>query len=1821
MSSGTINGGNTIINLHAGDEDIAVKMLGGLVGQTIEPTSESTVTSSAGINEVIISPSISETNTLYINSFGGLIGEANGGSVTIENCSIASSEVTNIVAKAQTDEDNNQTIESYFGLLVAKLVKGNVTISGFSHGGNNDEIIIDVEEVLSDTLIESNSGYGVLVGKMLDGTIEASLGSEDGNNDSINTKLTVNGYNVGGIIGAYAGGKININNENLEDYEVEITGVTNVGGAIGLVSKNINKIIDFNWNNQDVEAKTYWNFLASEDAYATLTTPQADSDFPLTLQNWGGLFGKFDADADELFLYSEEGGSRQIQEIINKNQININFRTPGEEVITVSDVRIVNVGGVVGLFEGSFAAKLTNVGRNGRTITTSPEYWRWYNAIDDNDNNIFLYENGGEVSYYGYKSINVGGVIGNIGEVADDVYLYALKNNSMISGYQNVGGVIGNMDKGYLTSGIPNEINGNGYKTESGIYSNSDNSNYRFDSITDQENGNVYYNILGNSYGLDTGASSSTSSVYGVLNVGGAVGLMTGGTIDSILSQGNVYGNASVGGLVGYVQGGTTIRNSIVGANDGSSEVKGVYFAQREIFYNENNDPLGTGWKYCVPTSVGGFIGTLVSSSEVKYNNVLDVLVTSSEEGVQAPDSTDNDTSSTISTISNNMASLMVGDSQENNDYIKTDVPFDYSSAELDYNEIATGFGGFIGSVNMSALASDGENNASTNNISVDIQAHSGVNVGTFYGYYLYDTTTSGTVGEQVLLPGLLGDVNISGAYNVGGVIGGLGMPDTNDILSNFSNADIKVKSNSESATAEINIQPSSISVGEETTNLAIINGMYVGGLFGKLSGDASAVQITDSNVNISIDTANSYYIGGLIGRLEGNLTKTEGDNIVNGLDVNGDNATNFGGLVGMLKVAEGGNDDKGSYAGTTYYGTTVTVEGTHTYPFTVNTIENSNYADGSSNFTYDKTNNEYINLIAQAYYVNLDTFKISASQNVPYSSPLNKTAINGKEYSYGDCQNASSEQLATWMQEGHISGWAKEYTTFWDSIAVVYDAAKITKVGTLKNLDRWGKGYPTREGIEYTEDYICFTIYEDIEGYPTLYSAIGIASAYTDANGNYTYPYSTNTTPWYWHLTGHTTDTGLYFIDITTEAGQYKVGTATHTRAPGTYKALTYFDWTSTYKTTKILDDEGEINNGRELQYLTSLNVNTYAYLTYDVGYYNGSYKEVIEDIITNETTIKYHAYFIFDVVYPNETISGGSDAEKLPPDGCIFNVNAASTTNYINAIQNANNETNWLGIVGGIILGALAVVVSVVAIIASGGLAAIGIAGSIGLILSAVVGVGLIVLGAFNTQFQNAMSAKSAYLDKLDQSYGFLSESYSTLINYKYENGKPIINNTDQKTIVRYGMFYTYYSSDRPNDYYERYYLYEDPTASDTTDESLKQIVLDNAGININGDDGRDLVITTSRPELPMTYTFTEDGTEHKGNIYRYYILYNGAYYKISIASTVDYTTYQDSEYVKEQFPTVGERINVSGSHYVRGNYNPTDNTYSYPEITDPNRKGNNLEYDKETGKFTANGETLPEDFTALYNINLNFYYDATINNNASENGDGNILTVSEGAAGNTTYYLGYSYMKNAYYTANSQQKEESLKKVATFSYNPINKEWGSDGLFSELSSYWEDVITGDYGTIGVDCLLVRVHNKSSGLDNYALYQISAVNDDYDGTEYDYNDIPSYERDNFTGPDIYVNIYPYSFNNPYDNKVTTIDETYLHDSGVYYIVESMLTQEQISNSSVSLSQTATFYYYEGGYMAFDKREIGGEEYTIYEEIILSKNPSEFYQKILQIL
>jgi len=84
--------------------------------------------------------------------------------------------------------------------------------------------------------------------------------------------------------------------------------------------------------------------------------------------------------------------------------------------------------------------------------------------------------------------------------------------------------------------------------------------------------------------------------------------------------------------------------------------------------------------------------------------------------------------------------------------------------------------------------------------------------------------------------------------------------------------------------------------------------------------------------------------------------------------------AQEFGGMIGMLKVEHKGDES----------GATINVKGTHFYPFTVNTIENSNYNNSSSFMDYyyeEETGKENeLFLVAHSVYSNLDKFNIVSS-------------------------------------------------------------------------------------------------------------------------------------------------------------------------------------------------------------------------------------------------------------------------------------------------------------------------------------------------------------------------------------------------------------------------------------------------------------------------------------------------------------------------------------------------------------------------------------------------------------------------------------------------------------------------------------------------------------------------------------------------------------------------------------------------------------------------------------------------------------------------
>ena len=454
-----------------------------------------------------------------------------------------------------------------------------------------------------------------------------------------------------------------------------------------------------------------------------------------------------------------------------------------------------------------------------------------------------------------------------------------------------------------------------------------------------------------------------------------------------------------------------------------------------------------------IPTSVGGLVGTATVTdsnveSEMKYNIVDGVSVLSSNEGGA--------TGVVISTISNDMVSFEIGDANDLSDLNSSQNILNLDTfADEDkvvFNEIATGFGGFAGTIDSATIAKSLDNKTNANYMNnITINAQLGVNVGTYFGVYKITDQGIEIENDEVLSAPVLytsegNDAKVDGAYNIGGVVGLINAGDEGAAIHNLSNSNLK-------GSATIQLQTE-------------FTGMYVGGLIGKTTSNSidglnMNKPIGSGVINITIDTSLSFYIGGVVGRAE--VTEDARillNNFNTDLVINDDKVTNFGGLLGMLKVHKGTGAMQ------------ILVEGEHHNVFTINTIENSNYAEGDSAFNIQEGDNGNIELYAQAYYVNLDRFDISASKTVPTTNPI-YTSFN--------------------------TGWHKDYTMFktmqrcipktnsmkWDSVAIIYDAEHI-------------------KGVSSSGDDIIYTVYEEADGQAKLYAKTGIATILVDEKGNY---------------------------------------------------------------------------------------------------------------------------------------------------------------------------------------------------------------------------------------------------------------------------------------------------------------------------------------------------------------------------------------------------------------------------------------------------------------------------------------------------------------------------------------------------------------------------------------------------------------------------------------------------------------------------------------------------------------------------------------------
>lgn len=1681
VAEGGISSLGGIVGVISGNSDISISNLSVLVNQTIE-------------NGQVIA--------IDVDIFGGLVahlGDINSyaGRALFTNCGLILAEELSFASNAQ---------DKYLGLLTAIGGSGTLAVDTFYLDSTTETegSVIKYEytgnlDSTYNSSNEENQGFGILAGKLQGASIIF-----DNTIEQLPTLRVINAYNTGGIVGVYSSGSIGIP-INGNNYNVTVQGTTNVGGAIGLVTNGatLDNII---YTEQGDDTTSYWNFLnTTEGNYATLETyAEANSQEGnegnsqvYNYYNWGGLFGYY------------KGAN--LTNVANKNSISIG--TSSSNIYK----NIYNVGGVAGQISNSTEISLLS---NEGTIEpiqmaeTMSDTWGLINEGNEYALDVSLL---GTDVVNSVRTINVGGIFGYV--EGSMVISNIINNSDTILGYQNVGGLIG-----YLGPNV--EMDNSTMLTFESVSSQTSDQMYYY---LEQDGNNTVYKLVRSDstassfYQLSENSVASTGSVVGAINVGGAFGYINGATVIGVCSSASVYGNASVGGFVGFIANSSTyISNSIVTNLQSDSatgtvspvEVKGIYLSVAKTNSDTSGGTGMTEYEYYIPTSVGGFVGTALAG-QLENNDVYNTNVTSTIEGNTEHNATESN-NIVISTISNNMVTLgfETGTVEFPDDPLSAYEYYVYNRGEFEsvttyFEDMTSGFGGFIGSVH-NAVA--GQTSINTNNVQVNINAQLGVNVGAYYGYYY------GTQVVTLDTPYLVGNVSINGSYNIGGVLGyysGSSGP--------FSFTLSQVK-----GSGTITIQNAG-------------NGMYVGGLFGKLENLEISINETSSQVNISMYTGNNFYIGGLVGKVvaNGNLNFTGSQ--TRSIIPSGQNTTDeFGGLIGLLKVGSSG----------TMSGYTIRVEGSHNYPFTINTIENSNYADGNTDYSVNQSGTN-VTLTAVATYINLDSFVISPTSDASWYS--------------ASAKNPTRED--SW-------GWARDYTMFktmqrcipqsqnngasWDAISQIYDAGNITYVGTILNLGLSNTQLYDSSGARTTldPDYICYTIYEETEGKEKLYSAIGIAEPYINQqSGEYDTPVADTDTDsagdyftWFFAVLGFSSaPDSFYPLSINQTDG---------------YQALTYLNYSddARYQVVGLNRSEGfwpSQESGRE--YFCLIN----NYYRYD----NDDSDAPKQPVAT---------YFTFTYFYDNNSLqyqpengTAVSGSGRNATSGSIFEVNGVLSNVYDQKLEQSYGNTAypWLSKVQ------TAIDIALVAIAGAAGLFSSGIRAAgkaaVKAVAKAVVKVvkkigirNLITMAILATIVLVNVNASeyvdSVYYDIRNESIGFTAQSYMREVMYENNILQPKVD--EYSTIEEVG--YVYYSATRPNDYYEsRYYVYY-PDSSQTAGYSTAIVSADEIDFNV-----------TAPSQIPDEFAeaMVCAYNGQTSYAYEYYKFQDGAYYVIMDAIETDLVPTQLP--LSSSLREYNDYVQYNGFNFVRGNYNGSY-TYSQNQGT----IDNTLEYSN--GIYTVNGKTFNHSFLSSveHQESVTYYLDPNISG-----GDSNgVLTTGE--FGETiTYYYGYGYMKNAYYTANGRAIDGQENKVGTFIYDPNRSTSGLvEGIdfvtvipFITQPTYDEEGNqTGETVVQGDPCY-------------YFISSVTAGTTDNTGTSFTIDYAPS------TGDSIQVNLYPYSFDDPYIDGAPSNSQ----DSKYYLIKE-----ENDVSSQFGLTHTATYYYYEGGYIT---GQIGEDDYYAYTRIL----------------
>ncbi|RNI11753.1 hypothetical protein EFE42_09970, partial [Methanohalophilus sp. RSK] len=741
-----------------------------------------------GYNSGSVTQSYSTGTVTGIDSVGGLVGENSGsGSVTD---SYSTGKVT----------DSSSFVGGLVGYNSGSVAQSNSTVNvdgSSSVGGlvgGNDEGSVD-QSYSTGTVTGSSDSVGGLVGENSGSVTQSySVGDVDG------------GSYVGGLVG-YSGSGSSIN----KCYSTgSVTGDSDVGGLVG---KNDGTVTDSYWDTET-------SGMSTSDGGTGLTKSEMQD--RLNLSNWDfeniWRMNPYPELKWQPVTFSDgEGTESNPYHITNLDELqNIEDKLDAHYILT-SDINASDtvkwnsgagfepIGDDTNSFTGNFDGQ-------GHTIT---------DLYIDRSSDIGLFGetySGASISNVGLENVNVTGSSGVGGLVGENFGSVTQSNSTgyVTGSFDSVGGLVGyNEGKGstvtecYSTGNVTGSSNVGGLIGYHGAYAVV-NQCYSTGNVNASNNDRVG-GLIGKIYLSSVNQSYSTGNVTGDFLVGGLVGYNEGGSVNQCYSTGNVTGNEDVGGLVG--------NSAPAAVNQGYDT---VYDIVSDSYWNINTSGQtssdgGTGLTDAQMQDSSNFVNWdftniwgISSGINDGYPNLLNLNYES--ESVSYFSGGDGSTENPYQIITVNDLQNMSTDLSANYTLMNDIDASGTSSWDGDQ-----GFEPIGNSTNKFTGTFDG-NGSVISNLSINRPSTS------YVGLF-------GCADEVASITNVsLEDVNVTGNYQVGGLIGG----NAGSVIQCYSSGTVTGSAN------------------------------LVGGLIGKNAG--SMIQCYSN----STVTSNAYCIGGLVGYNDG---------------------------------------------------------------------------------------------------------------------------------------------------------------------------------------------------------------------------------------------------------------------------------------------------------------------------------------------------------------------------------------------------------------------------------------------------------------------------------------------------------------------------------------------------------------------------------------------------------------------------------------------------------------------------------------------------------------------------------------------------------------------------------------------------------------------------------------------------------------------------------------------------------------------------------------------------------------------------------------